>query len=239
MTRFSTLISINHLRRLRIGTLSVFCTYPLELTRVRLAYYTRSLQSSDLTLPEVRPSLRTAVSHIYQETAAFKPQITFLEDLRASPSPAKTLRAHLFYHVPLFSFYRGFAVTLLGMVPYAGTSFLTWGYLRSVLLPPPTKEMPKPKPTPLLDLTIGAVSGSAAQTVSYPFEIVRRRMQVGGLMNADPNAWLGFGETVRKIWMTQGWRGFYVGLTIGYMKVVPMTATSFAVWQWGKRILGV
>lgn len=131
----------------------------------------------------------------------------------------------------------------MGMIPYAGTSFLTWGYLRSILIPPPSsgdsRSRQKKKPTPVLDLTIGALAGSAAQTVSYPFEVVRRRMQVGGLTNADPRAWLGFGETVRKVWSAQGWRGFYVGLGIGYVKVVPMTATSFAVWQWGKRLLGV
>ena len=137
----------------------------------------------------------------------------------------------------------------MGMIPYAGTSFLAWGYLRSLLLPPlsptnstdPLLKHPenREKPTPLLDLTIGALAGSAAQTISYPFEIVRRRMQVGGFTNSDPRAWLGFGETVGKIWRAQGLRGFYVGLTIGYVKVVPMSATSFAVWQWGKRLLGV
>ncbi|EEB87097.1 hypothetical protein MPER_15703, partial [Moniliophthora perniciosa FA553] len=37
------------------------------------------------------------------------------------------------------------------------------------------------KPTPIQDLTIGAVSGALAQTASYPFEVIRRRMQVGGI----------------------------------------------------------
>lgn len=236
---------------LELGTLSVCCTYPLELIRVRLAYFTHTLQArqsspSSSPTPAPRPSLRSAISNVYRETAAFKPNQSLITELRITSSPAKTLRAHLFYHIPLFSFYRGFTVTLLGMVPYAGTSFLTWGYLRSLLIPPillndPSHEstLRHEKPTPLLDLTIGALAGSTAQTVSYPFEIIRRRMQVGGITNADPRAWLGFSETVAKIWRTQGLRGFYVGLMIGYVKVIPMTATSFAVWQWGKRLLGV
>ncbi|KAH9008267.1 hypothetical protein EDB83DRAFT_2235547, partial [Lactarius deliciosus] len=35
--------------------------------------------------------------------------------------------------------------------------------------------------TPLADLDIGALAGTVAQIVSYPFEVVRWRMQAGGL----------------------------------------------------------
>lgn len=121
------------------------------------------------------------------------------------------------------------------MIPYAGVSFLSWGYLRARFLLPPKEG--KIKSTPVADLTIGAVSGAMAQTASYPFEVIRRRMQVGGI--TQPNRWLQWGETVHAIWASSGWRGFYVGLSIGYLKVIPMTAVSFAVWQSGKRFLGV
>ncbi|KAF8893901.1 mitochondrial carrier domain-containing protein [Infundibulicybe gibba] len=137
--------------------------------------------------------------------------------------------------VPGLKFYRGFTVTMIGMVPYAGVSFLSWGYLRAALLP--SSKTGHKTPTPIADLAIGAVSGALAQTASYPFEVVRRRMQVGGI--TQPDRWLRWGETVRAVWDSKGWRGFYVGLSIGYLKVVPMTAVSFTVWQGGKRLLGV
>ncbi|KAH9042761.1 hypothetical protein EDB85DRAFT_1092583 [Lactarius pseudohatsudake] len=38
-----------------------------------------------------------------------------------------------------------------------------------------------PRATPLADLNIGALAGTVARTVSYPFEVARWRMQVGGL----------------------------------------------------------
>jgi len=44
---------------------------------------------------------------------------------------------------------------------------------------------------------------------------------------------------VRAIWTSKGWRGFYVGLSIGYLKIVPMTAVSYTVWQSVKRLLEV
>jgi solute carrier family 25 protein 16 len=62
-------------------------------------------------------------------------------------------------------------------------------------------------------------------------------MQVGGLTR--PDRWLRPDEIIRAIWTAGGWRGFFVGLSVGYLKVVPMTAVSFAVWQGGKRVLGV
>ena len=222
---------------------------PISGSNTRLPEYTAKLDSN-IHFSESkfsRRTLRDAISDIYHESSHFKPTTPFLTELRscfsastnAGPlaSPSRILRAHLFYHFPIFSFYRGFTVSIMGMIPYAGTSFLTWGYLRSILITDSNQR--GSKPTPVMDLAIGAIAGSVSQTVSYPFEIIRRRMQVGGITNGDPRAWLTFGETVRKIYATRGLAGFYVGLSIGYAKVIPMTATSFAVWQWGKRLLGV
>lgn len=59
------------------------------------------------------------------------------------------------------------------------------------------------------------------QTASYPFEVIRRRMQVGGVKR--PRGGLSFKETARVIYGQGGWRGFYVGLGIGYLKMVPMS----------------
>lgn len=188
------------------GMISVFFTYPLEVIRVRMAFQTSG---------STRPSFSGAFWEIYKESMK-------------QPSPASVMK-----RFPLLKFYRGYTVTLAGMVPYAGVSFLSWGRLRAVAVKGERRE----KATPLADLGIGAVSGAVGQTVSYPFEVVRRRMQVGGLTR--PDRWLGWRETVRAVWAGGGWRGFYVGLSIGYLKVVPMTAVSFAVWQGGKRALGV
>ncbi|KAI0067353.1 mitochondrial carrier [Artomyces pyxidatus] len=192
------------------GAISVFFTYPLELVRVRMAFQTRPTTSLS---PNIRPTFLSAARTIYHE---------------GTPTASQTSR-QLFHSFPVLKFYRGFTVSMVGMVPYAGTAFLTWGFLRAKLLPPGARH------TPLADLGIGALSGALAQTVSYPFEVVRRRMQVGGL--TQPDRWLRWGETVRAVWARGGFRGFYVGLSIGYLKVVPMNAVSFAVWQGMKRFL--
>ncbi|KAI0260424.1 mitochondrial carrier domain-containing protein [Gloeopeniophorella convolvens] len=198
------------------GAISVLFTYPLELLRVRMAFHTIHSSASGRI---VRPSFLRTARYIYAEGA---------------PLPASVpATRQLFHTFPILKFYRGFSVSLVGIVPYAGTAFLTWGYLRATLLP--VGPGGRPQATALADLGIGALAGAFAQTVSYPFEVVRRRMQVGGL--TEPGRWLRWGETVRGIWARGGPRGFFVGLSIGYLKIVPMNAVSFAVWQSMKRIL--
>ncbi|RCI06260.1 hypothetical protein CU098_000053 [Rhizopus stolonifer] len=138
------------------------------------------------------------------------------------------------------------------MIPYAGVSFWTHylvtqlcrydplisqytrkplqeGDMNQQLLKPPLKTW--------AELLCGGVAGLVAQTSSYPLEVVRRRMQVGGLMN--PNKFVGFIETAKDVYKVKGWKGFYVGLSIGYVKVVPMVAISFAVYDRMKRILSI
>ncbi|CEL55117.1 putative mitochondrial carrier C17H9,08 OS=Schizosaccharomyces pombe (strain 972 / ATCC 24843) GN=SPAC17H9.08 PE=3 SV=1 [Rhizoctonia solani AG-1 IB] len=218
------------------GTLSVLFTYPLELVRVRMAYQTQ-VSSQHAFVDAVRAIYREGNGH---PTPSVVHTSVHASGNASSPTAMATMTksSPLFTTFPISKFYRGFTVTLIGMVPYAGTSFLAWGALRAALLPhpSPTSSAP-PKHRPVADLSIGAVSGAIAQTVSYPFEVIRRRLQMGGLLR--PRGFVGWGETVRSIWLKQGWRGFYVGLSIGYVKVVPMTAVSFMCWETGKRLLGV
>ncbi|KAF9047388.1 mitochondrial carrier domain-containing protein [Panaeolus papilionaceus] len=198
------------------GTMSVLVTYPLELIRVRMAFQTTVENKGTNNVS--RPSFLRAARFIYQEGTGMQGSV---------PNSLNQF--------PILKFYRGFSVTLIGMVPYAGVSFLSWGFLRSYFLPL-SKAGHRP-PTPMADLAIGAVSGAIGQTASYPFEVIRRRMQVGGITR--PDRWLNWGETVTTIWRTSGWRGFYIGLSLGYLKVVPMNAVSFTVWQGCKRLLNV
>jgi solute carrier family 25 (mitochondrial carrier protein), member 16 len=62
-------------------------------------------------------------------------------------------------------------------------------------------------------------------------------MQVGGAVGDGRR--LRMGETARTIFAERGLKGFFVGLGIGYMKVIPMVATSFYVYERGKWWLGI
>ncbi|MCJ1385595.1 hypothetical protein MMC17_008718 [Xylographa soralifera] len=250
------------IRRLVSGSLagitSVFFTYPLEVIRVRLAFETRK---------DARSSLSSICKQIYNEQPP--PPAHHLSSsaaalanssgnaslpLRAAAttlvSTSTTLQA-VRPRSGLTNFYRGFTPTLCGMLPYAGISFLThdtvgdWFRRPSIAqytTIPATDSSSSashsraPLRTPY-ELISGAFAGFVSQTASYPLEVIRRRMQVGGAVGDGHR--LGMGETARRIWAEKGARGFWVGLTIGYAKVVPMVAVSFWVYERGKLALGV
>lgn len=234
------------LRRLLSGSLagitSVFFTYPLEVIRVRLAFETKH---------HSRTSLSSICSRIYHEHPA-KASVASSAPL-PNPLPA-VIPSSITPRSGLVNFYRGFSPTLAGMLPYAGMSFLTHDtandLLRHPSLAPYTTVSPSSplrssssghsKPAVLTywaELLSGGIAGLVSQTASYPLEVIRRRMQVGGAVGDGHR--LRIGETARRIWIEKGWRGYWVGLGIGYFKVVPMAAVSFFVYERGKLLLGV
>ena len=93
------------------------------------------------------------------------------------------------------AYYRGFAPTIIGVVPYAGVSFLTYEKLKEMWLhqngstdeiDPKSAEM-KSTVSPLWRLLFGAIAGLLGQTASYPLDIVRRRMQTARQMGVNGN----------------------------------------------------
>lgn len=220
------------LRRLLSGALagvsSVFITYPLEVIRVRLAFETKR---------DSRSSLSSICKQIYHEHPP-KPSTTI-------PLPGATSAVVPTPSSGLVNFYRGFSPTMVGMLPYAGVSFLTHDtagdWLRSPALARFTMTVSPRTGKPVLrywaELLSGGFAGLVSQTAAYPLEVIRRRMQVGGAVGDGHR--LGMAETTRGIWRERGWKGFFVGLGIGYLKVVPMAAVSFLVYEKCKVLFGV
>lgn len=102
------------------------------------------------------------------------------------------------------------------------------------------KQLAPGKPPPLrawAELSTGAFAGFVSQTVSYPLEVIRRRMQVGGVVGDGHR--LTMIEVARSIQADKGFKGFFVGLGIGYVKVIPMVATSFYVYERMKTYFGI
>ncbi|OAA48372.1 mitochondrial carrier protein LEU5 [Metarhizium rileyi] len=235
-------------RRLLSGSLagvtSVFFTYPLELVRVRMAFETKR---------DGRSSLSSICRQIYNSSPVEKSATARLPNAPAPISAAVESTAamadSLVPNKGLFNFYRGFTPTLLGMLPYAGMSFLTHDTVSDLMRHPSVvkhttlprrKNQSSDKPAPLrswAELTSGGIAGLISQTASYPLEVIRRRMQVSGAVG-DGNK-MRLGETARLIFRERGFRGFFVGLTIGYVKVIPMVAVSFYTYERMKLVFGI
>ena len=73
-----------------------------------------------------------------------------------------------------------------------------------------------------------------AQTFSYPIEVIRKHMQVS--LHQDHSTIL---KTTVDIYKQRGLRGFFAGLTIGYVKVTPMFAVSFYTYEYMKSVMSL
>ncbi|CAK9440405.1 uncharacterized protein LODBEIA_P45050 [Lodderomyces beijingensis] len=237
------------------GLASVFFTYPLDLIRVRLAFETKYLPHLQAHPDHYkfahnhRGRIWQIVKLIYGENPPVRSKDPEWYRLMRNLLPERIQR--------ISNFYRGFAPTIMGMIPYAGVSFYTHDLLHDILRSkffkkftvqqnaPPSprvagKELTRESRAPLkawAQLTAGGLAGLFSQTAAYPFEVIRRRMQVGGAVNGGK--FLTFKQTAKLIYHENGLRGFFVGLSIGYMKVVPMVACSFFVYERMKKFLGI
>ncbi|KAI9731388.1 MAG: hypothetical protein M1834_005294 [Cirrosporium novae-zelandiae] len=177
------------LRRLISGSLagmtSVLFAYPLEVVRVRLAFETKR---------DSRSSLTRICKEIYHEAPSIpsRPSINLTSSISSTVATgAATTVSNIASRTGIANFYRGFAPTLIGILPYAGVSFLTHDtasdWLRHPLIAeyttiPAPPENPHPPLIYWAQLSAGGLAGLVGQTASYPLEIIRRRMQVGGAL---------------------------------------------------------
>ncbi|KAI8608114.1 mitochondrial carrier domain-containing protein, partial [Chytriomyces sp. MP71] len=225
------------------GVSSLFVSYPLDLLRTRLAY--------EIRMPTNGPGAAAAA-------AASSGGIPLVKNpglietgalIYAEPNPLSRYSKFLGGSL---NFYRGFVPTVYGMIPYAGVSFMCYESLKAWAFEregwwfqssgkrrhKQTYNDDYKQLTWWAQLTVGGLSGLIAQTASYPFEVIRRHMQIAGKMESVnhsgitsgslpvnavkkfPSTW----EMTRFIYQKRGFPGFFVGLSIGFMKVVPMHA---------------
>ncbi|KFH73736.1 hypothetical protein MVEG_00950 [Podila verticillata NRRL 6337] len=127
--------------------------------------------------------------------------------------------------------YRGLGPTLTGVAPYVALNFQAYEVLRARLTPPGETS-----PTVGMKLICGALAGSFAQTVTYPLDVLRRRMQVTG-MDAVSYKYSSTWDGVKKIIKQEGVRGLYKGMVPNYLKVAPAISISFVVYEQCKQVL--
>ncbi|XP_050070894.1 mitochondrial coenzyme A transporter SLC25A42 [Anopheles maculipalpis] len=130
--------------------------------------------------------------------------------------------------------YRGYWATILGVIPYAGTSFFTYDTLKNEYY----KRTGDKSPNTVISLTFGAVAGVIGQSSSYPLDIVRRRMQTTGVTAQCADQYLTIGRTLIKIYREEGLiGGFYKGLSMNWIKGPIAVGISFATYDHIKHLL--
>jgi len=128
--------------------------------------------------------------------------------------------------------YRGLVATAMGVAPYVGINFAAYEALRGMITPPGKTSVAR-------KLLCGALAGSISQTLTYPFDVLRRKMQVVGMtQNVLEQKYSGAWHALKAIVKAEGFAGLYRGLWPNLLKVAPSIATSFFTYELVKEFLG-
>lgn len=147
------------------GSISVLCTYPLDLARAQLAVLRKKKKPKDGSLPP-SPLPKSNVDKLGIGSTS-----------RSSRKGIGYVLSNGFQQGGIRGLYRGITPTVLGILPYSGTAFTINEQAKLKI----TRIMQR-EPTTIERLQCGALSGLFAQTLTYPLEVTRRRMQTIGIV---------------------------------------------------------
>ena len=130
----------------------------------------------------------------------------------------------------VLALYRGIVPTLCGVAPYAGLKFASYEALkRSAVRFLGGNEQELSVQTRMV---CGAVAGLCAMTVSYPFDVLRRREQTRDAKTRPySNVFQGLAQLAREGGIK---RGLYRGLSLNYMKTLPNVAIYLSLYDFFK-----
>jgi len=132
-------------------------------------------------------------------------------------------------------FYRGLVPSLIGIMPYAAVDLAVYDVLKTLYA-----SRMQHDPGVLTLLCCGAISSTSGQLVSYPLDLVRRRLQVQGIAGYGRlEEYSGGMDVLRKVYTKEGFFGLYKGMTPNMCKVVPAVSISYVVYEQMKKVMDI
>jgi solute carrier family 25 (mitochondrial phosphate transporter), member 23/24/25/41 len=130
--------------------------------------------------------------------------------------------------------YRGLPISLMGIGPYVAINFTVFDLLKRNFLPAPTHPW-----FDVISFSFGAAAGFCAAAVTYPSDVIRRRMQLSGSTMHGLNIpkYKSSLDCIQSIIKYEGTRGLYKGMIPCFLKVVPSMAIAFAIHERLRRVL--
>lgn len=204
-----------------------------------------------------RQASSTAAGNGPKTAVTQNPKLQQLLQLRSPHNSIRGIIRTIFREEGVFGLYRGIGPTLAGILPYAGLKFYVYQSLKQYYWAQKTQapavsprngvNSSQRLPVPVM-LAFGAGAGLVAQTLTYPLDVVRRRMQVQGVKlppgQQNLRQHMQNQTVLRSTWhglvtilQTQGAKALFAGLSINYMKVVPSTAIGFTLYDSMKSYL--
>lgn len=129
----------------------------------------------------------------------------------------------------VLTFYRGLSPTLLAVFPYAGLQFFFYNVFKKLLTPPSKGGSWRGH---LGSLVCGSGAGMISKTMTYPFDLFKKRLQVGGFEAArvhfgQVRSYRGLVDCMVRIAKEEGIHGFFKGLSPSLVKAALSTGFTF------------
>ena len=120
--------------------------------------------------------------------------------------------------IPIKQLYQGSKMSLMGFGGFSGIQYASYYHFNNLL-----------KDTYFdSKLVGGGLAGIFSISISYPTDLIRRRLQLQGFDKTVPK-YSGIMDCCRKIFKYEGITGFYRGLSSTYLKTGPAVAVQFWV----------
>jgi solute carrier family 25 protein 42 len=135
--------------------------------------------------------------------------------------------SNLYKKEGLRGFYRGYLPTLIGALPYAGCGYYFYETFKIA-----HRHREQREPNPIERIVYGACAGAFSQTISYPFDVIRRRFQTATVLLNGAETDLSMVAVFRKILHNEGIiHGFYKGLSINWIKGPVAAGVGFMTYD--------
>ncbi|KAM4621229.1 solute carrier family 25 member 43 [Polymixia lowei] len=142
--------------------------------------------------------------------------------------------AKIYRREGLQSLYRGFSLTVLGAFPFSIGCYAVYMNLDKLWQEPPFRF------TSLQNFINGCLAAGVAQTLSYPFETVKRKMQAQSARlphfgGADVH-FTGMMDCFQQVVKNKGILSLWSGFTANTIKIVPYFGLLFTCFEMCKQV---
>ena len=199
------------------GGVACAAAYPLDLVRTRLV-----IQSS-------QPTLSSASSGRFSFIKQHSKIATVISNILIKEGPV--------------GLYRGLFVSLAVSVPNLAIGFSVYGTAKDYFLFHEETGFFRTGDSRggealnwIGALSSGAGGGITSSLLIFPLDVMRRRMQVSGILFAQSDS-MGVFSMLRRIVRKEGLRGMYRGILPELLKVIPMVSVTFSMYEFTMRAL--
>ncbi|XP_004041036.1 mitochondrial thiamine pyrophosphate carrier isoform X2 [Gorilla gorilla gorilla] len=131
-------------------------------------------------------------------------------------------------------FYKGLAPTLIAIFPYAGLQFSCYSSLKHLYKWAVPAEGKKNEN--LQNLLCGSGAGVISKTLTYPLDLFKKRLQVGGFEHAraafgQVRRYKGLMDCAKQVLQKEGALGFFKGLSPSLLKAALSTGFMFFSYE--------